>query len=209
MKNKIFAVLAIIILIGIILVATLGFNVNIAYKGYNLVDINIGKDFNISDIKSITDEVFNKGYVEIQKTGAYSDGVAIKVYEINDDQVNLLNTKINEKFGIENTIDDIEVNYIPRNRLRDIIKPYAIPLATATILILIYMCIRFRKLGVSKIIYQLVSLVIMAELLYGSVIAITRYPINRLVMPVAVIIYISVITVLTRNFEKQISEEKE
>lgn len=209
MKNKIFAVLAIIILIGIILVATLGFNVNIAYKGYNLVDINIGKDFNISDIKSITDEVFNKGYVEIQKTGAYSDGVAIKAYEINDEQVNLLNTKINEKFGIENTIDDIEVNYIPRNRLRDIIKPYAIPLATATILILIYMCIRFRKLGVSKIIYQLVSLVIMAELLYGSIIAITRYPINRLVMPAAVIIYISVITVLTRNFEKQISEEKE
>ncbi len=209
MKNKIFAVLAIIILIGIILVATLGFNVNIAYKGYNLVDINIGKDFNISDIKSITDEVFNKEYVEIQKTGAYSDGVAIKAYEINDEQVNLLNTKINEKFGIENTIDDIEVNYIPRNRLRDIIKPYAIPLATATILILIYMCIRFRKLGVSKIIYQLVSLVIMAELLYGSIIAITRYPINRLVMPAAVIIYISVITVLTRNFEKQISEEKE
>ncbi len=209
MKNKIFAVLAIVIIIGIVIVATLGFKVDITYKGYHLIDINIGKDFNISDIKTITDEVFNNANVEIQKTGAYSDGVAIKVNEINDEQKELLNNKINEKFELENTIDDMNVNYIPRNRLRDIVKPYVIPLTVATVIILVYMIIRFRKVGPSKVIYQVISSIITAELLYSAIIAITRYPVNRLVMPVGVIIYISIITVLTGIYEKQITEKKQ
>ena len=58
MKNKIFVGLGIIVVIGIIIVATLGFRVNTCYKGYNLVDIDISKDYNIADIKPIINEVF-------------------------------------------------------------------------------------------------------------------------------------------------------
>ena len=77
------------------------------------------------------------------------------------------------------------------------------------VLILIYAAIRFRKIGTAKVIYQMVTLTIMAELLYGALIAITRYPVNRLVMPVGVVIYIAVITTLTGIFEKQVQAEKE
>ncbi len=208
MKNKIFAILAIVVVIGIIIVCTLGFNVDFDYKGYHLIDINIGKDFNIKDIKSITNEVFNNTNVEIQKAGVFSDNVTIKVNEATEEQKQLLNTKINEKYGLENTYEDINDNYIPRYRLRDIIKPYAIPLSISTVIILIYMAIKFRKLGASKVIYQAVSYTIMGELLYGSIIAITRCPINRLVMSVAIIIYISIMTALTGIYEKQMNKRK-
>ena len=67
MKNKILVGLAIVIIIGIIIITFLGFNVDICYRNYNLVDIKIGQDFNINDIKQITNEVFPKKSVEIQK----------------------------------------------------------------------------------------------------------------------------------------------
>ena len=203
MKNKILIGLAIVILVGIIITVAVGFNVDMCYRDYNLVDIKIGQDFNINDIKTITNEVFQKQNVEIQKAGVYSDNVVIKVNNITDEQKNLINTKINEKFGINNSVDDIKVNYIPSYKLRDIIKPYIIPLIITTVLILAYMAIRFRKIGIAKVISQAVILTIIAELVYASIIVITRYPVNRLVMPVGVVIYITIITVLTGMFEKQ------
>ena len=203
MKNKILIGLAIVILVGIIITVAVGFNVDMCYRDYNLLDIKIGQDFNINDIKTITNEVFQKQNVEIQKAGVYSDNVVIKVNNITDEQKNLINTKINEKFGINNSVDDIKVNYIPSYKLRDIIKPYIIPLIITTVLILAYMAIRFRKIGIAKVISHAVILTIIAELLYASIIVITRYPVNRLVMPVGVVIYITIITVLTGMFEKQ------
>ena len=79
MKNKILLGLAIVILIGAIIIATAGFNVDLSYKGYNLIDVSIGQDFNVSDIKAITNEVFGKSKVEIQKAGDFKDNVVIKV----------------------------------------------------------------------------------------------------------------------------------
>lgn len=208
MKNKILIGLAIVILVGAILVAAVGFNVDASYKGYTLIDINIGQEFNINDIKAITDEVFGKSKVEIQKAGEFNDNVAIKVSEVTDEQKELLNNKINEKYGTENTLKDMKANYIPRFRLIDVVKPYIVPLITATLLILVYMAIRFRKLGVGKVLTQAIALPVIAELLYFALIAITRYPVNRLLMPVAVVIYITILTVLTGMFEKQLKTEE-
>ena len=96
MKNKIFIGLSAIILIGIIVVAISKFNVGYSYKNHTMIDIKIGKEFNISDIKNITNEVFGKQDVEIQKSGTYSDNVVIKVDGITSEQKELLNSKINE-----------------------------------------------------------------------------------------------------------------
>ena len=109
MKNKILAGVAVIILIGIIIIAAVGFNLDTNYKEYKLIEIKIGKEFNISDIESITNEVFSKKKVEIQKVGDFEETVVIKLADsdISDEQKNTLNTKINEKLGIENSVDDI------------------------------------------------------------------------------------------------------
>lgn len=205
MKNKILAGVAVIILIGIIIIAAVGFNLDTNYKEYKLIEIKIGKEFNISDIESITNEVFSKKKVEIQKVGDFEETVVIKLADsdISDEQKNTLNTKINEKFGIENSVDDITVNVVPKIKVFDLIKPYIVPIAIITVVVLIYMAIRFRKIGVVKVVVQTVGMTVMAELLYFAIIAITRHQINELVMPVALVIYVTILTLLTGMFEKQ------
>ena len=205
MKNKILAGVAVIILIGIIIIAAVGFNLDTNYKEYKLIEIKIGKEFNISDIESITNEVFSKKKVEIQKVGDFEETVVIKLADsdISDDQKNTLNTKINEKFGIENSVDDITVNVVPKIKVFDLIKPYIVPIAIITVVVLIYMAIRFRKIGVVKVVVQTVGMTVMAELLYFAIIAITRHQINELVMPVALVIYVTILALLTGMFEKQ------
>ena len=205
MKNKILAGVAVIILIGIIVIAAVGFNLDTNYKEYKLIEIKIGKEFNISDIESITNEVFSKKKVEIQKVGDFEETVVIKLADsdISDEQKNTLNTKINEKFGIENSVDDIIVNVVPKIKVFDLIKPYIVPIAIITVVVLIYMAIRFRKIGVVKVVVQTVGMTVMAELLYFSIIAITRHQINELVMPVALVIYVTILALLTGMFEKQ------
>ena len=211
MKNKIMLILAIVILIGTIIIAVAGFNVDLNYREYNLISINIDKEFSVNDVKNIANEVFGKSKVEVQKAGVFYDIAAIKVSETNitEEQKELLNTKINEKYGIENKTSDMQINFIPRFRLLDIVKPYIIPLIISSVLILVYMVVRFKKIGTAKVLYQSIVLTGLAELLYFSILAITRYPINKLTMPVAIILYIIIITVLTGMFEKQLKIDSE
>ena len=166
---------------------------------------SIGRVIDIIENENITKEVFGKQSVEIQKAGVYSDNVVIKVKEISEEQKNTLNTKINEKYSVENKVEDIEVNYIPSYRLRDIIKPYIVPFISVTVVIFAYLAIRFRKLGIAKVLSQVAVLTTIAELLYISIIAITRYPINRVVLPIGIVIYMIIITVLNGMFEKELT----
>ena len=204
MKNKVFVGLAIVLAVALVIIAVWGFNVDLSYRSYNLIDVRIGQDFNTSDIEKIAKEVFAKQNIEVQKAGVYQDNVVIKVNsKVSDEQKNALNSKINEKLGIDNDVEEMEVNYIPSYRLRDILKTYVGPLAIATLIVLVYMGIRFRKIGVVKVLTQVIGLSVIAEALFMAVIAITRYPVNRLVMPSAILIYMILITVLTGFFEKQ------
>ena len=203
MKKIIKILLLCLIIVGIVCMATLKFNIGLKYSANVQIGVNIGKEFNLTDIKSIAQETFGTNNVSVQYIELYKDMAQITVKEASDEQIEQLNTKINEKFGLNNSVDDIEINYISSYRLRDIIKPYIIPLIITTVIILTYMAIRFRKIGISKVISQVVLLTVIAELLYGSIIVITRYPVNRLVMPVGVVIYITIITILTGMFEKQ------
>ena len=208
MKNKIFVGLGIIVVIGIIIVATLGFRVNTCYKGYNLVDIDISKDYNIADIKPIINEVFAGKDVEIQKAGAYSDGVAIKVDEVSDEQVTSLKDKINEKLGTKIETDNIEVNYISNYKLSDIAQLYVFPLILSTVIIFAYFGIKYNKLGAFKLIIKSGLVLVLVEAAYAALIAITRYPIDRLTMPVGIMIYLTVLTILNCSYNVQVNAEK-
>ena len=110
-----------------------------------------------------------------------------------NEQKEQLITKINEKYGTEKKVSDMNATYIPRFKLIDVVKPYIIPVIATTVLILIYMAIRFRKLGTVKVLSHAITLTAIAELLYFALIAITRYPVNRLLMPVAIVIYITIL----------------
>lgn len=67
-KIKVLIIVIIILLIaGIAVVATKGFNVGLKYNETKKVEIEIGKDFENSDIKQITNEVLSNQPTIIQK----------------------------------------------------------------------------------------------------------------------------------------------
>lgn len=273
MKKKLFMIAMIITIIGIIIVAIKGFNVNLEYRAHQTINIPIGSEYNIEDIKTITNDIFGNEKVQLEKAGLYNDEVMINVQNVSEEQIENLRKKINEKYNIKQNItisigkeynvediksiakevfekEDVKVekssedenyvvieselisektletlnnkinekyelqnttssigasqiitaNEIGRVRLTDMAKQYIIYISIATILVLIYFAIRFRKLGVSKVLIKSVLLLAFSEIFYMAIIAVTRYPIDKPVVIAAIAIYLIILTYLNKNF---------
>lgn len=280
MKKKLFMIAMIITIIGIIIVAVKGFNVNLEYRAHQTINIPIGSEYNIEDIKAITNDVFGNEKVQLEKAGLYNDEIMINVQNASEEQIeNLrkkinekynvkqnitisigkeynvddiksiakevfekedvkvekssedenyvvieselisektletLNNKINEKYELQNTTSSIGVsqiittNEIGRVRLTDMAKQYVIYISIATILVLVYFAIRFRKLGISKVLIKSVLLLAFSEIFYMAIIAVTRYPIDKPVIIASIAIYLIVLTYLNKNFMAQTAKK--
>ena len=280
MKKKLCILSVIIMIIGLIVVIAVGYNVDLKYKVHKLITVPIGEDFNISDISQITDEIFGKNNVSLEKAGVYNDSVIINVADVSDEQIVNLKNKINEKYNIvqkiyisigdDYSVDDIktianevfskdntnvekskdnekyvsiEANLItkqdleslnnkinekynltnktssisasnvikseemPRVRLTDMAKQYLFYTIIATIIVLVYFAIRFRKLGIAKVMLESISTIVFSELLYMAIIAITRASINKIIIIAAFAIYICVLTYLNKKYIDKNAEE--
>ena len=97
MKKIIQIVLMCLIIAGVIIVATIGFNVGTKYSETTQISIKIGKEFDLKDIKEITNEVFEKQNTQIQYVELYKDMVQITVKEASEEQIKTLNEKIKRK----------------------------------------------------------------------------------------------------------------
>lgn len=208
MKKKICAVVALIIILGTVLTLTVGLNVSLEYSAHTMIEANVGQEFKISDIKAITKEVLPKNTVLIQKASEYEDMVCIKVDGITDEQKSLLCEKINEKYGSDIKVEDLVIEQVTNTRLRDVISPYIVPVAIATVAILVYMAIKFKKQGVLNVVLQTGILIVISEWLFLALLVITRYPIDKIVIPAGLMIYFGVILTLNYMYEKNNIEEK-
>ena len=204
---KIILVLLIIIA-GIVMIAVKGFNFDLKYQDTQRVELYLKTEFNISDIRQITDEVFGNQKVMMQKVEVFEDSVSITTTSISDEQKSNLITKINEKYGTELTAEDTTVEDIGHTRGRDIIKPYIIPFAIAVLVVLIYLGIRYYKLSIAKVIAKSIGIMALAQILLFSVIAITRIPIGRLTIPMVILVYLLTLFGITTKFEKDLSKKK-
>lgn len=201
MKNNkiIYIVLACIILIAAVIIGFKGLNFGLKYSAHKEVNIYIGKEFNNNDIKQIVKDVIGNREVIVQKVELYEKIASVTVKEISDEQVEELNTKINEKYNLENTVkDNIVVTESANLRGRDLVKPFIFPIALSLILILVYAGIRFRKINIFEILGKIFGMNILAQLVYLSILAITRLPINLTTVPTAIAIY-AVITLVVFN----------
>lgn len=207
MKNKIlYLLIAIIIIAGIVVGCTAKFKFSLAYDDSNRIEVYIGKDYTKSDVESIAKEVFGTNDVLIQKIEFFNDSVAITVRESNDEQLNNLVTKINEKYETSLTKDDLTVVEIPHYRGRDLMANYVWPIVISAALIIVYEAIRFIKLGVVKVVAKLIIWPIVIEALYLSVLAITRIPISYYTLPLGIILAVLTLTVITYKNEKKLVE---
>ena len=209
-KIKVLIIVIIILLIaGIAVVATKGFNVGLKYNETKKVEIEIGKDFENSDIKKITNEVLSNQPTIIQKSQLNQNDVTITAKEITDEQKTNLVSKINEKYGTEINVDDVQVQLVPHARLRDLVKPYILPFAIATVIIVIYAAIRFHKLGAIKTAIKTIFFLILTQGILASIIAIIRLPIGRTTMILVIAVYMLTATGLICNWEKKLKQKKQ
>lgn len=209
-KAKIIAFLvAIIIIAGVIVTLTIGLNFDLRYQETKKIQLYLEKDFEISDIKKITNEVLPNQDVMIQKVEVYEDSVSIISADITEEQKASLIDKINEKYETELSADSTEITTIPHTRGRDIIRPYIVPFLIATAIILVYMAIRYRKLGMIKTILKTAFLLVVAQAVLLSVIAVTRIPIGRVTIPLVLAVYVLSLLGITSYFEKKLADKKQ
>lgn len=208
-QKMIIAIIILIIIAGIIITATMGLNFDLRFQESKKVELYLGKDFEIKDIKQITNEVMPNQYVIVQKVEVYEDSVSIIAKDINDEQKQNLVNKVNEKYGTEISNDTTEIVTIPHTRGRDLVKPYIFPFDISMIIILVYMAVRYRKLGVIKTVLQTIFVCILTQVVLLSIIAITRIPVGRLTMPISVAVYLLTLVGVTSNLENKLKIENE
>jgi len=112
-------------------------------------------------------------------------------------------TIINEKYKIENQLTDIKVVHIPNVRLRNIIKPYILPLSIVSIITIVFAMIAFRKLGVLRAAYEMAISIVAPQAILASFYAVTRIPVNRLTTIIAIMIFIISITLPMVKLDKE------
>ena len=208
-KNKIITIiLSLIIVLGIVITLTSGFNVDILSKEHKEIQLDLEKEFEASDIKDIAKEVFEGQAVEIQKVEVYEEQVLISTEEITDEQKSNLVTKINEKYQTEIKAEDVTVITVPKIKLADYITPHIFEFILVTIVVAIYMCIRYKKLGFLKVLVQTILGIIIAESLAFSVLAITRIAVGNNLVVVMFVIYAVTLFALTNMFENKLQKMK-
>ena len=221
-KNKIIAiVVALIIILGIVITLTAGFNVDIMTRKHSQLQLYLGKEFNVGDIKSITDEIFKEQKVVIEKVDKFQESALISTEKITEEQKKDLVKKINEKYETKLEDKNIEIHSIPKIKLTDIVTPYFWTFILSTILVVIFMLIIIgvykirlkKKLGGLKAIVKAVLNIVILELLVVSFIAIARIPVGQNIVSILFVTYIVGIYVSTvqlfSKLNKLVLEEKE
>ena len=199
-KSKILIIVLIIIfIIAIVLTGIRGLNVDLNYAEGVSVLFDLDQQFNTEDIRAIAREIWPDGQIVVQKVEVYDETALIKVSSVNDEQLQSLADKVNEKYGLELELADLAVQYNSNVQIRDIVAPYIVPMLIATALIVLYYSIRFR--GIREILDLLIKL-IFAEGILFSIYAITRLPIDAFTMPIGMLVFAGVTIYVTFKHEK-------
>lgn len=181
-NNKRIVILGLILLIvaGWIVVSLKGFNVSLMFGSHETVELKVDKPIDMSHVKEICDEIFqNKAYV-VKELEVFGDSFQINVKSITDEEKNNLIEKVNEKFETEKTVEDLRIRFVANKRIRDIVRPYVIPMLIVFGIVCLYALIRFRKINSLKLVMTDMGQIILTEIVLLSVIAIVRIPVNDL-----------------------------
>ena len=102
---------------------------------------------------------------------------------------------------------ELNIGNIAHIRGRDIIKPYIIPFAIATVIILVYLAIRYYKLNSFKILLQSVGIIVLAQAVLLGIIAITRMGIGEVTIPAILVVYVLSTYICTRKFDTDLENK--
>lgn len=207
--KAIYLVAILVILAGIIVTCIWKTNFSLEYREHVRIDVYFGKEYNMDDLKQIAEEVFPNQKIEYQEIEFFHDSIAISVEKASDEQIALLKEKVKDKFEIEEIDNQVSVINIPHYRIRDMVKPYIVPMMITTIMILAYVGIRYLNLGIFKVVGTLFIRLMVSELVLASVIQIIRIPVGMYIVPVAILVYLFITTLTVTGYETQSKKEKQ
>lgn len=164
----ILVVALIIIITGIVVIFVKGINYSLAYGENTTIELYLENDFERQDVINIITEVFGNNF-ETRQINELKGDILIITKSASDEQLDSLVSKTNEKFGLELTKDDLIVTKNSKISLMDLINPYISSTCISAIIILIYFTIRYKKLGVLKVIGYTLFMIICTQLIYVSI----------------------------------------
>ena len=195
------AILALIILAGIVVVNILGFNKQLEFKQGQSIDVYVRKEIDEKKIKEIANEVLGKENL-VQLVEIYKDMVTIRAEQITEEQKNNIVNKIKENYEFEQTAEETVIKTVPATRILDMYKHYVVPMLISGVIILAYMLIRYNKEGIIKVLLRTILIPIIAELVLLSLIAITRIPLGVYTPILVIIVYLASIVFVTKKNEE-------
>lgn len=203
-KTKIWSVVILaIIVVGIGIIVTKGFNFDLRYKESQRIQLDLGKNFEISDIKNILDEIKPNEEILIQKVEVFEDSVAITANQITEEDMTSIISKVNEKYGTELKAEGVEIKTIPHTKLANIVTPYILPFIISIIIILVYMSIRYRRLELAKVLIKTLVAIIISQAIFISIIAITRIPVGKIAIFTDIVLYMITFITIMCKLEKE------
>lgn len=203
-RNKIIitsAIIALIILAGIVVVNIWGFNKELKFVQGQRIDIYVEQQVDRDKIKPIVEEVLGMHNM-VQTVEVYEDMVTIRAKTISEEQRNTIVNKVKEIYQFEQTAENTDINTVPETRIRDMYKQYVLPFAISGVLVVVYMLIRYYKKGILKVLLNAVFVPVVAELLLLSWMAIVRLPIGRFTPALVILVYVASVWYTMKRIEK-------
>lgn len=203
-RNKIIiasAIIALIILAGIVVVNIWGFNKELKFVQGQRIDIYVEQRVDKDKIKPIVEEVLGIHNM-VQTVEVYEDMVTIRAKTISEEQRNTIVNKVKEIYQFEQTAEKTDINTVPETRIRDMYKQYVIPFVISGVLVVAYMLIRYYKKGILKVLLNAVFVPVVAELLFLSWMAIVRIPIGRFTSALVILVYVASVWYTMKRIEK-------
>ena len=205
MKKKnviILAIAMIIVIAGIIVASTIGFNKQLRYQDSQKIDIYVASEVDVDKIKNIANEVLGRQNM-VQTIEIYQDMVTIRAKSISDEQKDSIVNKIKENYEFEQTAESTEITNIPATRIRDMFKKYVLPFVLSFVIILVYMVVRYRQKGILNVLLKTIAIPTLCEILLISLIAITKIPVGVYTPTLVLVVYLASITYTVIKVEKQ------
>lgn len=208
LKNKkILPILVlVIIIVGVIMLAIKGMNYGLIYGNNTTIKMNLKLEKE-AEAEDIIKEVFGKHY-SIKIANNTEENIIITVKTASEEQINTFITKINEKYDLSISNEDLEITNNPKINGKDIIRPYVAPTIITSIIVVLYFIIRYKKLGILKTLITTLLTILGTQMVYLSIYAIVRIPVNELAMPISMLILILSFIILAEIFEKDMLKIK-
>ena len=205
-KKALYIIVAIIILAGIIVCSTIGFKFEDKYKDRKQIRIDNNSGLDELKINEIAQGVLIERSVSVSKVEYFGNSILITADSISEEEKIAIIDKVNESFSSEIEADNVKIMSISHTRISDILKNYILPGILTLSSITLYSIIRYRKIGVIKVLLNTIFIPIISEIFYYSLIAITRIPFGDITTAVAIGVYVISIAVLIFIFENRLSE---